>query len=442
MDYRRREMRVAYIQNRMTFSGWKIDVPLLTRLVAEEKEKVAESLQWLSENAGVPLTETKSRGRGKAKEYYEEARKSPLGSAAGKEALERAFAERGLPYTLRTASGVLALNKDAMGSGSYMVGKGAAGRSLPGLLNPARRERTPEADWDAIGELAEHITLVTTAVQKYEEIQNYLIGDRVHCLVGEAQGAGRWAMVKPSATNTGKRGGKVIQRAPFIADDGCVLIAFDLDQVDMRAFAGHCNDPEYVGMFLRGEDPHSRIADMVFGRHDGEWRDKAKASGHGWNYGLSIQGLVNQGVEREVAERFDSGMQESYPTLCSWRSDVRDRGEAGELLDNGFGRLMRVDPRRAYTVAPALCGQGTARDIMVEGLLRLPDEYIPWLRGVVHDEVILNVPEDRVEEAIATVTATLTMDLGEITGGKLVSVPITTGASRPGRSWDACYAKD
>jgi putative DNA primase/helicase len=442
MTYRQREMRVAYMQNRMTLSGWKIDVPLLRERVAEEAEKKRSSLEWLAQNAGVPLTETKSRGRGKSKEFYEEVRKSPLGSNAGREALIRAFQERGLPYVLKTESGVLALNKDAMSEGSYMVGKGASGTVVPGLLNPLRKERTPGADWQAIEEMARHIRTVTTAVAKYQEIMDHLIGDRVHGLVGETQGSGRWAMVKPSVTNLGKRGGKVVQRAPFIADDGCVLIAFDLDQVDMRAFAGHCGDPEYAGMFIRGEDPHSMIATMVFGRADGEWRDRAKASGHGWNYGLSVNGLVNQGIERSLAERFDAGMNESYPDLCSWRSEVRTRGENGELLDNGFGRLMRVDPRRAYTQAPALMGQGTARDILVEGLLRLPDEYIPWMRGVVHDEVIFNVPESRVQECIGVVTAALTFDLGEATGSKLHSVPITTGASRPGHDWASCYAKD
>lgn len=444
MDYRRREQRVAYIQNRMTLSGWKIDVPLLRQRVAEEKAKVVQSLEWLHENAGVPLTETRSRGRGKNKEFYEEPRKSPLGSDAGKAALIEAFRARGAFAVPRTATGVLALNKDALGEGSYMVGKGAKGESRPGMLNPRVLSAFAArgADTEAIRELCDHIKLVTTAVQKYEEICNHLIGDRVHGHVGEAQGSGRWAMVKPSVTNLGKRGGKVIQRAPFIADDGCVLIAFDLDQVDMRAFAGHCGDPAYVDMFVQGQDPHSMIADMVFGRHDGEWRDKAKASGHGWNYGLSVNGLVNQGIERELAERFDAGMNEGYPTLCSWRTEVRARGEAGQLLDNGFGRLMRVDPRRAYTQAPALCGQGTARDILVEGLLRLPQEYVPWMRGVVHDEVIFNVPEDRAGECVETVTAALTFDLAEVTGGKLTSVPVTTGASRPGRDWASCYAKD
>lgn len=451
MDYRRREQRIAYLQNRMTFTGWKVDVPLLGRLVREEQEKVQESLAWLHEHAGVPLTETRSRGRGNAKEFYEVPRKSPLGSNAGKEAVIRALAERGLPYHLTTEGGSLALNKDALSEGSYMVGKGAAGHSLPGLLNPVRRERHPEADWDAIRELAEHIKRVTTSVQKYAEIQQHLIGDRVHAHVGETQGSRRWAMVKPSVTNMGKRGGKVAQRAPMIADDGCVLIAFDFDQVDMRAFAGHCGDPEYVGMFVRGEDPHSMIANMVFGpdgcscpdktRHTCEKREHAKASGHGWNYGLSVNGLVNSGIERELAERFDAGMNEGYAVLCSWRSDVRTRGEGNQLLDNGFGALMRCDPARAYTQAPALMGQGTARDIMCEGLLRLPEEYIPWLRGVVHDEAVFNVPEDRVQECIETVTAAFTMDLAEVTGGRLHSVPIVAGPSKTGFRWSECYAK-
>jgi len=61
---------------------------------------------------------------------------------------------------------------------------------------------------------------------------------------------------------------------------------------------------------------------------------------------------------------------------------------------------------------------------------------------VVHDEVVFNVPEDRVEECVATVTAALTFDLGEVTRGKLAHVPITTGASKAGYAWYECYAKD
>jgi P4 family phage/plasmid primase-like protien len=445
-DYVRREMRVAHLQHRMTFNGWRVDVPELTRLVQAEEDKRQESLQWLHENCGVPLTETVGTGRGKNRVFTEVPRKAPLSSNEGRDALIRAFADRGLPYYLRTASGTLATSKDALGDTAYLVGKGKETRELPALLNPNRRVLHPDADWAAIEEMASHIGLVTSSVQKYAEIQKHLVGDRVHPKVGDLQASGRWAYVNPSVTNMGKRGGKVHQRRPMIADDGMLLIAFDLDQVDMRAVAGHSQDQAYMALFEPGMDAHSMVTDAVFGRdncecagpkHTCEWRDKSKASGHGWNYGMGVNSLVlRQGVERTVAQQFDDQMNSQFPGLCAWRTEVRDRGKAGEMLDNGFGRLMRCNPDRAWTQAPALMGQGGARDIMCEALLRLVErapEATEWLRCVVHDEVVLCVPGDRVEEISATVLDAFSFEFK--------GVPITAGASKASVTWSGCYAK-
>jgi P4 family phage/plasmid primase-like protien len=436
-DYVRREMRVAHIQHRPTLTGWKVDVPVLRELVDAEAAKRQESLEWLHEHCGVPLTRSVGKGRGKNRVFTDEPVKSPLSTNEGREAIIKAFADRGLPYYLKTASGLISLNKDALGRGSYFVGKGAGGREVPALLNPNRRPYHPNADWTAIEEMAGHIVTVTSSVQKYQEIMDHLIGDRIHPQVGDLQGSGRWAYVRPSVTNMAKRGGKVHQRRPLIADDGSLLICFDLDQVDMRAIAGHCQDPAYMANFAPGEDAHSRIADAVFGRHDGEWRDNAKRIGHGWNYGMSVKGIANSGVALELAQKFDDQMNAQYPVLCAWRTEVRERAAAGELLDNGFGRLMRCNPDRAWTQAPALMGQGGARDIMCEALLRLVDrapEATEWLRCVVHDEVVLCVPEDRVKEITATVLDAFTFEFK--------GVPITAGASKAARDWASCYAKD
>lgn len=445
-DYVRREMRVAHLQHRMTYNGWRVDVPELTRLVDAEDAKRQESLQWLHDNCGVPLTETVGTGRGKNRVFTEEPRKAPLSSTPGRKALIQAFHDRGLPYYLRTASGALATSKDALGAGAYLMGKGKETQELPALLNPNRRSLHPDADWAAIEEMAGHIVTVTSSVQKYAEIQKHLVGDRVYPKVGDLQASGRWAYINPSVTNMGKRGGKVHQRRPMIADEGMLLIAFDLDQVDMRAVAGHSQDAAYMALFEPGMDAHSMVTDAVFGRdncsctgskHTCEWRDKAKASGHGWNYGMGVDSLVlRQGVERTVAQQFDDQMNSQFPGLCAWRTEVRERGKAGELLDNGFGRLMRCNPDRAWTQAPALMGQGGARDIMCEALLRLVDrapEATEWLRCVVHDEVVLCVPENRVEEITATVLEAFTFSFK--------GVPITAGASAAAVSWDACYAK-
>lgn len=445
-DYARREMRVAHLQHRMTFNGWKVDVPELSRLVRAEEEKRQESLVWLHENCGVPLTETVGKGRGKNRVFTEVPRKSPLSSNEGRDALIRAFADRGLPYYLQTASGTLATNKEALGTGAYLKGKGRETRELPALLNPNRRALHPDADWAAIEEMAAHIGIVTSSVQKYAEVQKHLVGDRVHPKVGDLQASGRWAYVNPSVTNMGKRGGKVHQRRPMIADEGSLLVAFDLDQVDMRAVAGHSQDPAYMALFGPGMDAHSMVTDAVFGRdncsctgpkHTCEWRDKAKASGHGWNYGMGVNSLVlRQGVERTVAQQFDDQMNSQFPGLCAWRTEIRDRGAAGELLDNGFGRMMRCNPDRAWTQAPALMGQGGARDIMCEALLRLVDmvpEATDWLRCVVHDEVVLCIPEHLVQGATETVLEAFTFEFK--------GVPITAGASKASATWSGCYEK-
>src|SRR5712692_1459839 len=108
--------------------------------------------------------------------------------------------------------------------------------------------------------------------------------------------------------------------------------------------------------------------------------------------------MIANGLDPVKVHTFIEGMQANYPVLIRWREEIRARGKAGEILDNGFGRRMACDPDRSYTVAPALMGQGGARDILGECLLNLPQEIYPMLRVMIHDEVICSVPRKDVME--------------------------------------------
>jgi DNA polymerase family A len=428
-EYLDREMRISHLQNRMTLSGWRVDVPLLRERARAEEDRRQASLRWLAENCGVPLVKQVGHGRGAARVFTEEPVLSPLATKEGRQALEDAFAAAGARHVPRTESGVLALSADAMGETTWMRGKGAAGKRYPGMVAAYRGNAR-------VAEICGHVREVGGATAKYAEILNHVLGDRVHGHVGADQASGRWAMTKPSLTNLGKRGGKVVQRAPFLPDEGHVLLAADMDQVDMRGIAGLCQDPAYMALFAPGQDAHAMISDRVFGRHDGEWREYAKRIGHGWNYGMSVRGIANNGVQLELAEQFDAAMTEQFPGLVTWRSEVRERAEDGELLDNGFGRLMRCDRGRAWTQAPALEGQGCARDLVCTGLLRLVEavpESVRWMRGVVHDEVVLSVPAKDAEEIGREIVKAMTFEWR--------GVPITSGLSRPGTDWAMCYQK-
>ena len=411
MPYALREMRVAAIQARMTLNGWAVDKPLLAVKVAEEDAKRQEAISILSTRYGVPLT--KADGKPSA---------SPWATKGGRAALEEAFKAAGAAFVPRTKTGDIAIGKDPMGDGTWIDHEK---KSRPGMLHPDAFGHLA-----AVRELCRVITLATGASMKYAEISRYTTAEgRVHCGIGEDQASGRWAHTRPSSTNMDK--GE--ERRPLVADPGHMLLTCDLAQLDMRALAGLSQDPAYMAMFEYGRDAHNEIADKVFGRHDGDWRHKSKRCGHGWNYGMSVNGLVNSGVERSVAAQFDLSMNQQFPVLCQWRQGVRDLGGAGHFLDNGFGRLMRCDAARAWTQAPALMGQGCARDIMCESLLRLvtarPD-VTPYLRAVVHDELILSVPEAGVEE--------WQRELWDAFTWVWRGVPILCEVSNPAKSWADC----
>ena len=130
--------------------------------------------------------------------------------------------------------------------------------------------------------------------------------------------------------------------------------------------------------------------------------------------------------------------------LMRWQDDIRAIVRNGELLDNGFGRKMRAEPYRAYTQAPALAGQGGAADALKTCILRLPEEFRPFVRCMVHDEVDFSAPTKDIEEIMHEVKKAFTFGLAN-DNGRLVVVDFNTpGAvniecdiSGPGPNWGA-----
>jgi DNA polymerase-1 len=126
-----------------------------------------------------------------------------------------------------------------------------------------------------------------------------------------------------------------------------------------------------------------------------------------------------------------------------WQNEVRERGGAGLLLDNGFGRHLRVEAERAFTQAPALMGQSTTRDLIAEGLLdiaRTAPEILPLLRGLAHDEVIFSAPEKDFEEVARIVQKCITRQWAP--AGASYPVSITAGNGKPfvrGKTWGSLY---
>jgi DNA polymerase-1 len=149
--------------------------------------------------------------------------------------------------------------------------------------------------------------IITTTRTVYATTLTYLAADgRVHPKVSMRQASGRASVTEPGMTVYGKHNGKHVEREVYVADDGEVLITCDASQVDMRAIAGHCQDPNYMAMFAVGRDAHSEIALQVFGSAD--FRQNAKAIGHGWNYGLGARKMIENGLDPMLVKTFMNGM--------------------------------------------------------------------------------------------------------------------------------------
>lgn len=399
-DYLVREHRVAALGAQITLNGFQVDEAELARRVADMDQRKGEALAWLAANAGMPLTDAKGK-----------AYKSPLASKLGKESLETAFRIAGATSFWRTPnSGMFDI------SGEHMLHLAREYAHLP-----------------QVREIAKNVYRIVGARSVYQTATDHLCPDgRVHPRVSFEQATGRWSVTRPGLTVFGKRGGRHVERAVFLPDPGEVLISADLSQVDMRAVAGLSQDQAYIEM-LKREDPHLEIAVALFG--DPKRREDAKAIGHGWNYGRGIRAISEgQEIDPAVVRRFDTSMRERFPRLVEWQGEVRAIAESGALLDNGFGRFMRPDPRRAHTQGPALMGQGAARDIMMTGLLRLDARILPMLRAQIHDEIVLSVPEGEADEIGRAVVEALSFEWR--------GVPILADVSRTGTTWAQCYEKN
>jgi DNA polymerase I-like protein with 3'-5' exonuclease and polymerase domains len=116
------------------------------------------------------------------------------------------------------------------------------------------------------------------------------------------------------------------------------------------------------------------------------------------------------------------------PGLSEWSRMVRDAVEAGRTQFQTYsGRVVHLAKDRPHA-GPNYCIQGTARELLVDGLIRWSGTR--WGRSVlwpVHDEIVAKVPEAEAEEATAT--------LVEVMTSEIAGVPIVVEPSAPAFAW-------
>lgn len=221
--------------------------------------------------------------------------------------------------------------------------------------------------------------------------------------------------------------GREVRRA-FVAREGWRLVSADYSQVELRIMAHLSRDPALCEAFARGEDVHAGTARRVFGLADGapvppEQRAAAKTVNFGVMYGMGARALAQQlGIPVAEATRFIADYYRTHQGvdrfLKQMVEDARQKGYAETILGRrrrlpaltaGEGRA-RADAERASINTPI---QGSAADLIKVAMIRLARDLAA--KGLaaklvlqVHDELLVECPEDEVDAARAATIDAMT----------------------------------
>ncbi|MCP4010558.1 MAG: DNA polymerase I, partial [Proteobacteria bacterium] len=259
--------------------------------------------------------------------------------------------------------------------------------------------------------------LKSTYTDKLPKLINPATG-RVHTSYHQAVAAtGRLSSSDPNLQNIpirSKEGRRI--REAFIAAPGYKLLAADYSQIELRLMAHLSGDERLVKAFKQGKDVHSATAAEVFGVAiedvNTEQRRRAKAINFGLIYGMSAFGLARQlTIGRAEADDYISLYFNRYPGVKKYMEQMRKIAADQGYVETLYGRRLYLPEinsrnynRRQYAERTAINApmQGSAADLIKLAMI----EVDSWLRKEapdtlmilqVHDELVLEVPEDKLE---------------------------------------------
>mgnify|MGYP005841930983 CR=1 FL=1 len=209
-------------------------------------------------------------------------------------------------------------------------------------------------------------------------------------------------------------------REAFVAEEGYLLLAADYSQIELRVLAHLSKDENLKRVFREGKDIHTETAAWIFGldpgKVDSRMRRVAKTVNFGVLYGMSAHRLSQElGLEYKEAEAFIERYFQSFPKVRAWIQRTLEEGRTKGYVETLFGRRRYVPDlasrvrsirEAAERMAFNMPVQGTAADLMKIAMVKLFPKLKPLRAHLllqVHDELVLEVPKDRAEEAKALV---------------------------------------
>lgn len=403
-DYDWREQLVGGINAQISRNGFRVDIPVAQKRVAELKAVRDEILAMLEREYDFPTEGA-----------------MPWRTKTGKEAIFKVLSDHGITEKTRPDWPRTATNNLSLG-----------GAALVQLTAGTEAENLGEA-------LAEIMGQRPLAQQALDYCKS---DGMVHPSITALQRSGRFSLTRPGLTTWTSRGGGAIEKAYFIPDTpDQVLVEFDYSNADARAVAALSGDREFAKRFEPGADGHDISGEIFFGHKkyyaelgpDGRsvLRQTAKVGAHSLSYRVGGKRLASSlKIDVDLAYEMIDKYHQAYPDVLRWQNRVTDEGDSG-FVTNSWGRRMVVDPERSFTQSSALYGQSTTRETLVDGLIALGD-MIKWVKATVHDAVVFSIPRAQVDSAVPKIVECLEATLAP-PRGQAIHFPVDHG--KPSVNW-------
>lgn len=257
-----------------------------------------------------------------------------------------------------------------------------------------------------------------------EQVDEY---DRVHAKYNSLGArTGRMSCSNPPLQQLPKGGGGEVRRL-FVASPGNVVASVDYSAVEFRLAGALSGEPRIIDVYKGGGDWYQQVADDL-----GITRPEAKVFVLAITYGARGRRIARAlNIKPAKGTRLVKEFWSRYPVLDAWLRKLEEQAEKGLMPESWWGR--RLMPHAPYAAGNARI-QGTAAEVMKAGLLRLRDAgLLDYVVGIVHDEVVLDVPESWADTITAKVAEVLSDDT-------TFACPLVAEGKVYGRSWGDGYA--
>jgi len=251
--------------------------------------------------------------------------------------------------------------------------------------------------------------------------------EKIHTRFNQAlTQTGRLSSIDPNLQNIPIRleEGRKIRQAFVTSEEDWVIFSADYSQIELRVLAHIANDEKLIAAFKDNMDIHTQTAMDVF-HVDKEnvtpdMRRQAKAVNFGIVYGISDYGLSqNLGITRKEAKQFIDTYFKIYPGVKQYMDDIVQEAKHRGYVTTIMHRrryLPDITSRnfnlRSFAERTAMNTpiQGSAADIIKKAMIDLNEQLEKnkmkaRLLLQVHDELILEVPEEEIDQLIEIVTS-------------------------------------